>query len=332
MRKRDLAIAIGGGIAAAVAVKMLTRAKTVKWDEVSGVVPHSSHSHFVNVDGINVHFQEFGDAVDPPILLIHGYTTSLFVWNKVAPLLSAKGFRVVAMDLVGFGYTAKPRWFAYTIDAQARMVARLMNRLGIGKATIVGSSYGSAVAATLALDYPERVQKLVLADAVINDDIKRHPILRLAEVPGVGEVITPFLVDSRAFLRLRMHKTLAPANHHMITDERVANIQRPLKAADAHHSVLATSRNWHANRIERDAGLIDQQTLIIWGEQDRVVPIENGYKLYKSVLHSRLVVLRDCGHVPQEEKSELFAELVADFCRDKKGRIRELEGTLEPKI
>jgi pimeloyl-ACP methyl ester carboxylesterase len=160
--------------------------------------------------------------------------------------------------------------------------------------------YGGAVAATLALDYPARVEKLVLVGAVINDDVKNHPILRLASIPGVGEVITPFLVDSQAFLRLRMHSTFAPANHHMITKERVACIQRPLRAADAHHSVLATSRNWHAKRIEQDACLIDQPTLLIWGEEDKVIPIENGLKLYNLILKSRLVVFRNCGHVPRK--------------------------------
>jgi pimeloyl-ACP methyl ester carboxylesterase len=151
--------------------------------------------------------------------------------------------------------------------------------------------------------------------------LKDHPILRLAAVPGLGEAITPFLVDSRAFQRYRMRGTLARANHELITDERVASILRPLTAADAHHSLLATSRAWSANRIERDAYLISQRTLIIWGEQDRVIPVEDGYKLYDSILHSRLVILKDCGHVPQEEKSGPFAEIVTEFCRDRKGRL-----------
>ena len=101
---------------------------------------------------------------------------------------------------------------------------------------------------------------------------------------------------------------------------------RPLFAADGHHSLLATSRNWSASHIERDAHLINQPTLIIWGEDDTVIPIESGYKLYEAILHSRFVVLKDCGHVPQEEKSELFTELVTEFCRDRKGKIKAKDG------
>jgi len=321
MKKRNLAIGIVGAVGAAVAVKMLTRAKNVIWDDISDAVTHSENSRFAAVDGAKVHYQEFGDPAMPAMLLIHGYTASAYAWNMTAPQLAEQGFHVIAVDLLGFGYSEKPYSFDYSIESQARMISRFMNRLGIGRAVAVGSSYGGAVAATLALDYPERVAKLVLVNAVCNDDLKNHPILWLASLRGVGEVITPFLVDSKAYLRHRMHRTLAKANHHLITKERISSVHRPLKAADAHHSLLVTSRNWRAKRIGQDAHLINQPTLIIWGEQDKVIPIRNGYKLHDSILNSRLVVLKDCGHVPQEEKSEIFIELVTKFCRDKKGRI-----------
>ncbi|MEO6051861.1 MAG: alpha/beta hydrolase [Pyrinomonadaceae bacterium] len=321
MKKRNLALVLGGAVGAAVAVKLLTRADSVYWDDVSDQVKHSEHSHFVNVDGARVHYQEFGDAAKPPIILIHGYTASVYVWKTAAPMLAEAGFRVIAIDLLGFGYSEKPSWFDYSIQSQARQVSRFMNRLGIGRATVVGSSYGGAVALNLTLDYPEAVEKLVLVDAVINDDLKAHPVLRLASFPGIGEAITPFLSDSKIFLRYRMRGTLARANHHMITDERIESIRRPLFAADGHHSLLATSRNWSANHIERDAHLINQPTLIIWGEEDTTIPIKNGYKLHNEILNSRFVVLKECGHVPQEEKSEIFTELVTEFCRDRKGRI-----------
>lgn len=326
MKARHLALGFAGAIGAAVAVKMLTRAGTVVWDEVADSVEHSANSQFVHVDGARVHYQEFGEAGDPTLLLIHGYTASTYVWHAAAPLLADAGFHVIAIDLLGFGYSEKPRWFDYSIDAQARMIARFMDRLGLGRAVIVGSSYGGAVAATLALDYAERVEKLVLVSAVCNDDLKGHPVLRLASIPGVGEAITPFLADTKAFHRRRMRKTLSPANHAMISAERVDSVVRPLAAADAHHALLATSRNWHANRICYDAPLINQPTLLVWGEDDQVTPIRDGHLLHDRILHSRLVVFTDCGHVPMEEKSELFSEIVSEFCRDRKGRIADSHG------
>jgi len=237
-------------------------------------------------------------------------------------MLAAEPFHVVAVDLLGFGYSDKPASFDYTIASQARIVERLMNRLGIGRATVVGSSYGGAVASTIALDYAERVEKLVLVGAVANDEVLQNPLLRLASIPGVGEVLTPFILDSKAFSKRRMKGTFAPANHHLITSERVESVTRPLMAKNAHYSILASARNWDANRIQEDAHLINQPTLLIWGEYDTVVPIHNGQQLFNSIVHSRLVVLKDCGHIPQEEKPERFVELVAEFCRDKKGRVK----------
>jgi hypothetical protein len=87
---------------------------------------------------------------------------------------------------------------------------------------------------------------------------------------------------------------------------------------------LTSARRWDANRIENDAHLINQPTLLIWGEDDNVIPVRNGEKLYDSILNSRLVVLKDCGHVPPEENPERFVELVSEFCRNKKGRCLEI--------
>ncbi len=322
MNKKKIALGIGGAIGAIVGVKMLSRAKTVSWEKVSDRIAHSEHSHFIEVDGATVHYQEFGEKINPTLILIHGYTASTYVWSAVAPLLAAQKFHVVAVDLIGFGFSDKPAWFEYTIAAQARIIERLMNRLGIGKATIVGSSYGGAVAATLALDYAERVERLILVDAVANDEVLDAPILKFAALPLVGELLTPFFLDSRRYSKARMKMTFAPESRHLVTDERVAAVMRPLKARDAHHSVLASARNWDANRIQADAHLINQPTLLIWGEDDSMIPVRRGEMLYDAILNSRLVVLKNCGHLPQEEKPERFVALVGEFCRDRRGQIQ----------
>lgn len=328
MEKKHLALGVGGAIGAAVAWKFLTRANTVQWDDAVKNIHHAEHSDFIEVDGVEIHFQEFGTSKDPTMILIHGYTASTYVWKTVAPRFAEQGFHVMAMDLLGFGYSAKPSWFDYSIASQSRMILRMMDRLGIGKATLVGSSYGGAVASWFALDNPARLEKLVLTGTVINDRPMSHPLMRIVKKRALGEALGPFLIDSRRFLRHRMHGTLHPANHHLITKDRVDSIIRPLKAADAHRALLATARNWNATRIEKEAGLIDHPTLLVWGEGDTVIPVGNGEKLYDRMLNSRLVVLKDCGHIPPEEKPDLFVDLVSEFCRDSAGRLnaRDEEG------
>ena len=108
MKKRNIALGVAGVIGGAVAINMLTRAKSVNWDDVADLIPHAENSHFVQVDGARIHFQEFGDRANPTLLLIHGYTASLYVWKTVAPMFADQGFHVVALDLIGFGYSDKP--------------------------------------------------------------------------------------------------------------------------------------------------------------------------------------------------------------------------------
>ncbi len=323
MRKKNVALGIGGLIGGAIAWKLASRPQSVHFEEYADLIPNSKYSKFVDIDGMEVHYQEFGIPSNPTLFLIHGYTSSTYSWKVVAPEFARKGYHVIAVDLIGYGYSAKPKWFDYKIASQARMIVRFMDRIGIGKASIVGSSFGGGVASWLTLDNPARIEKLVLVSTVINDDPKDYPILKLVSLPGVGEVLTPFLADSKAFLKVRMRGTIDPENHHLITQERIDSVIRPLRSAEAHHSLLATSRNWDANRIEEDAHLIDQPTLIVWGDGDTVVPLSNADKLYDKVLNSRLVILRDCGHLPHEEKPIVFVDLIDNFLSNRSGRIEK---------
>jgi pimeloyl-ACP methyl ester carboxylesterase len=314
MKKKYLAAGVGGAIGAAIAWKFLTRADTVRWEQAAGETHHAENSSFAEVDGLRVHYQEFGDPTAPVMLLIHGYSASNFTWKTAAPMLAAAGFRVIAPDLIGFGFSSKPGWFDYTIQSQSRLMERFMDRLGLGSALVVGSSYGGAVAAMLALDYPERVSRLVLVDAVSNDEALDHPLVHLVKTPLVGELLSAFLVDSKAFVRSRMRTSMAPENHHLITDARVDGVHRPLHAADGHNSMLYSVRNWQAQRIEHDAHLITQPTLLIWGEQDIVIPPHNGRTLHRLIPDSRLLMFKNCGHVPQEECAVEFVRVVSEFC------------------
>ena len=329
MKSKHIALGIGGALGAVVAWKFLTRAGNANWEDYADRIHHAEHSRFIEIDGATVHFQEFGAPDKPTMILIHGYTASTFVWKTIAPELARAGFHVIAVDLIGFGYSDKPAWFDYKIASQARIIERLMNRLGIGRATLVGSSYGGAVSLSVALDYAERVEKLVLVDAVCNDEVLAKPILKLATMRGIGELLAPFVIDSKLLQKARMRETLAPENHHLITKNRVEAASHPLHAKDAHHSVLATVRNWDACRLSEDAQFIKQPTLIIWGEDDKIIPIHNGEHLYHSILNSRFVVLKNCGHLPQEEKPEIFINLVSEFAKDRKGKITIDEDNLD---
>ena len=149
MKKRYLLAGVSGVIAGAVAAKLLTRPRDVSWPDSINLIYHPEYSWFTSIGGVRIHYQEAGDEEAPPMILIHGFISSNLVWNEVLLPLAKSGFRVIAPDLPGYGYSDKPADGRYTIDSQAYAVLGLMDRLGIEKATIVGASYGGAVAATM---------------------------------------------------------------------------------------------------------------------------------------------------------------------------------------
>jgi pimeloyl-ACP methyl ester carboxylesterase len=323
MKKRYLIAGASGLAGAALAVKLLRRPRDVEWVDDAEELPHAERSRFMEVDGLRAHYQEAGSIDAPPLILIHGFCASTFVWREVFLPLAESGFRVIVPDLLGFGYSEKPRQYEYTIDAQARMIVRLMSQLGIERAALVGSSYGGAIAATCALDYPQRVSKLVLIGAVINNEPVRQPMARVARAPLVGDLITPLMIDSRRLSRWRQrNKVCGPGSPLVYDEKRLEATHRPLRGSSAHRAVLRTLRNWRAERVEREAHLIEQPTLLIWGENDLEIPLRHGEHLHELMSGARLLVFRHCGHLPQEEYPREFTEVVADFCA---GDLRAVE-------
>src|SRR5260370_30843802 len=144
MKKRYLLAGATGIVAGAVATKLLTRPRDANWPDSLDFIYHPEHSWFTSVDGVRIHHQEAGDDKAPPIILIHGFISSNLIWSEVFLPLAAAGFRVIAPDLPGYGYSDKPDTADYTIESHARAVTGLMDRLEVEKATIVGASYGGA--------------------------------------------------------------------------------------------------------------------------------------------------------------------------------------------
>ena len=307
---------IAGAATLAIAGKLLARPRDADWQKNREVVFHSDHSRFIDVDGIRVHYQEAGDVNAPALVLIHGFASSTLVWSKVFLHLARSGYRVIAVDLLGYGYSAKPRNGEYTISGQAKLLIRLLDYLGIPRAIFVGSSYGGAVAATCALDHPDRVQKLILVGPVNNNRPLTFTLMRLFGSPVFGDVVSPLLIGSRRLLRRRMKRVYD--RHAWVLDERRVEARHlPLRASGTQRAIIRTVRGWDAERISREAHLISQPTLLLWGENDLEIPLADGERLHAAIPDSRLIVFLNCGHLPHEEYPEAFTNVVIDFCKTK---------------
>ena len=315
MKKRYLIAGATGVAGAALTVKLLTRPKDVEWEAHAHELHHAEKSRFIDIKGVRVHYQEAGPSDAPAVILIHGFTASTLVWSEVLVPVAESGFHVIAVDLPGFGFSGKPRNGEYTIEWHARIIIGLMDQLGIERATLVGNSYGGAIAAICALDYPERVERLVMVGAVSNDEVKKRPLLRLGRAPVVGDLISPLLLDLRWLVRNRMRRNRVSLRE--INDKRFEAHHRHLRTSGTQRAALHMLRRWRAERIRRDAHLIKQPTLLIWGEQDAEIPLEEGKHLHREIPNARLIVFHNCGHLPQEEYPEEFVELLTKFVNSK---------------
>jgi pimeloyl-ACP methyl ester carboxylesterase len=296
--------------AIAFAVFWFTRPADVSFDEVRATVPNSAYSHFADIDGVRVHYQEKGSGA--PLILIHGFTSSVYSWKDIFEPLS-KNFRVIAVDLKGFGFTGKPEG-DYTRRAQAMVVARLLDHLKIEKAWLCGNSMGGEVSLNVALQNPQRVAGLILIDS---SGVKVEGSSSLAPgyllIPVVGRVLTALALTSDKLVREGLEKSFY--DRSKITEERVAAYYRPLQTRGGQLAALRARTQADQFPVEPDLGKIRARTLIIWGAEDALIPLAAGHKMNSLIKDSKLLVFEKCGHLPQEEMPERVVGEITRFIK-----------------
>jgi pimeloyl-ACP methyl ester carboxylesterase len=248
----------------------------------------------------------------PPIVLLHGIPLSLLTWrHNTNPL--ACNFTVVALDLLGFGLSDKPLETDYSVPAQARVVREVLDRLGLIRVHVVGSSYGCAVAITLAHQDPDRVGKLVLINPVCYPQ-GRHSATRLARI-GLISTLAPAALRAPSLGRQLMQRSLrrSYADPELATPELVAASHALLTRQSGERTYLAALRQLDESDVARRVPGLSHETLVIWGGRDRVLPAADGYRLRSELRSSRLEVMSEAGHFPHEEVPDRVNPLIAAF-------------------
>lgn len=284
------------------------RPADLSFDEVRASVPHAAYSHFADVDGLRIHYQEKGEGA--PLILLHGFTSSTYSWKDVFEPLS-KSFRVIAVDMKGFGFSSKPEG-DYTRRAQAKLVGQLLNHLKIEKAWLAGNSMGGEVALNVALQNPQRVLGLILLD-VGGVSVKGSGSLAPGYllVPVVGRVLTALSLTSDKLVREGLERSFY--DDAKVSTERVEYYHRPLKTRGGQLAALRARTQAGQFPVEPELARIATPTLIIWGADDELIPLEAGRKLNSLIGGSKLVVFEKCGHVPQEEMPERVVDEIKKF-------------------
>jgi len=269
----------------------------------------------IQIHGQPVTFHMMGEG--PPILLIHGITSSSRTWKRVMPRL-AETHTVIAPDLLGHGQSAKPQG-DYSLGAYASGIRDLLVALEIPRATVVGHSLGGGIAMQFAYQFPERMGRMVLINSGgIGREV--NPILRAAALPG-AELVLPFMFHPTLHdAALKVRRAIGRIGLQPNADiDGVSEGFASLTKADARRAFLNTVRSvidvggQKVSASDRLYLAADVPTLIVWGENDRIIPVEHAHAAHEMMPGSRLELFSDAGHFPFNDHPDRFIGLLREF-------------------
>lgn len=265
-----------------------------------------------DVDGRTYHYWDKGQG--PPVLLLHGLGGSAYDWRFVFDDLAAAGFRAIAFEMLGAGYSDKPKKVEYTIEAQAERAARFLPTIGVPRAHVVGNSYGGALGLRLATKHKEVVDKLVLMSAAsLPQKLPFH--VALLRTRGVAEVA--MTVSSR---KMMVRTTLKDVFHDpsRIRDEDIAEYAHEMGLPGTRAALLRTARQLEvasAGKYASSYRRIGAPTLLLWGQEDKITPVKSGHYLRELIPGSRLLTIPKGGHVPHMEYPQPTLIAMLEFLR-----------------
>lgn len=265
---------------------------------------------------INLYYETYGSG--DPIVFLHGLGASIYTWRKVKGPL-AENNKLFLVDLKGFGKSPKPRDNRYSILDQADLVYQLILDNDLKNLTLVGNSYGGAVSLILAIrmcaELPNRLTKLVLIDSAGYD--KCIPwYVRLLRLPIIGWLLVHLASNKR------LAKTVLEESYYnddLITPEDVDAYAKPLGMKNGKYALLKVAQQAIPAGINgwiEKYPTISVPTLIPWGQYDKVIPLEIGEMLDAAIPCSKLTIIPNTGHVPQEETPLPTIALIKDFLKN----------------
>ncbi len=272
--------------------------------------------------GISINYEDRGQG--QPLILLHGYGASTYSWRYVSPYFS-KSYRVIAIDLKGFGLSDKPVDDDYSVLDQSRIISEFMSVHNLENVILAGHSLGGAVSLLSYLMQSDHgahhISKLILLDtASYKQDLPYF--ISILRVPIINEVA--LLLTSSNF-KTRMILRKAFFDHSKITEEMVTTYAEYLSLPGASHALITAAKQMVPSNLEEISERyksINIPVLLIWGEKDEIVPLEVGRKLAGNIPDAKLVVVPNCGHVPQEECPSQAIEVMESFLSDQTGAMK----------
>ena len=275
----------------------------------------NSDSSFINIEGTNVHYRDEGSSSDSiPIILIHGTGSSLHAYDIWSDNLK-KSNRVIRMDLPAFGLTGPFLKRDYTISNYTTFLKEFLDSLNIKQCILVGNSLGGEIAWRFAIQEPVMSRKLILLDPsgypVISKSV---PIaFKLAKIPVLNKFLT--YITPRFLVRASIENVYfdkSKVSDSLVNRYFDLTLRKGNRKAIVDRLKVSTTLT-NGTKTHDNIKNIKQPTLIIWGSDDQLIPVENGYKFKNDITNSKLIVMQQTGHVPMEEKPLISLNFAIDF-------------------
>jgi len=270
-------------------------------------------ARYLQVDGTRIRYIDVGRGA--PVVFLHGLGASMYAWRRNVAAVAAAGFRVIAFDNRGFGLSDKPP-APYDNAAYARLAIAFMDSLRLTDAVLVGHSMGGAIAAQVAIEYPARVRGLVLVGSAGLG--AREPLLfRVARWPVLGPAA--LALRGRGFTARLLRSTYSDPGK--VTEADVDQYYAPVAQPEYGRALRGVLQQFRFTALEGRLDRIAAPTLVLWGEEDRWVPMGLGRALAAGITRSAFVSVPHAGHSVQEEAPDEVNHLVIRFLKDGLPRI-----------
>ncbi|GAB2665694.1 alpha/beta fold hydrolase [Nocardia goodfellowii] len=265
-------------------------------------------SRYVDTDLARFHYTRTGTG--PPVVLVAGGGLWGYSWRDVIPALAAD-HTVYAVDLPSQGFTELHRAdFAYTLPAMSQAIATFLDAVGLGRAAIVGHSWGGAWSLYFAQRYPDRVERLALLDSP-GLDAEKAPVTPLFTTPLLGELATN--LTTRSFYAESIRGTFH--NKHLVTDEVIDELYAPFSRPANRTGFLSLWRNLDFRLTDTGLAGVSAPTLILWGAQDSWLPPSQADALAARIPDATATILPGCGHTVHEDCPAQTIPLLTSFLR-----------------
>ena len=272
----------------------------------------NSSSQFMSILGMQVHYRDQGVQSDSvPLILLHGMSSSLNTWDSVVFNL-VNHRRVISLDLPGFGLTGPSPENMYNFDYYNKFIDSFTRRLQLTKFTLVGNSMGGSIAWNYALFNPAVVDKLVLIDAAGYPKRGESGSLgfKIASTPVINNIL--LFATPKALVRKSLETIYFDQSR--VTDAQVERFHdMAIREGNRAAALLIFKGSFGTSQFKGKIKEIKTPTLVLWGEKDNLISVENAYQFNQDIKGSKLEVYPNVGHVPMEEVPERVAKSILDF-------------------